>query len=128
MDMEPMPKKYLPKIWIRLMDYEPDFNSMEQTELGFKKVPVKDIIGTDSDNHIAMYFKSRFDDILNIVKIGEYDPNDDYPPTLFELDGKYFVASDGNHRVLVFKYLRKKFIIAEVSKLTRKRHRISINF
>lgn len=113
--MEIIPEEYKPQIWKELDKSYPKCGEMKQIERNNQWVEVDKIIGTDRDP--TRWFPRRFFRCIELLKKEEYDYNHDWLPILFKIGGEYFVASDGNHRVLAFKYLKIKKMTAEIVEL-----------
>lgn len=114
--MEKIPAKYKPKVWNKLDDVYPENSKMKQGKEVKKWVEVDKIVGTFRDPQV--WFASRFLKFVKLLEKSEYNYLDEYPPVLFKINGEYFVASDGNHRCLAFKYLKIKRMVAEVVELS----------
>lgn len=108
MFMEPIPKKYKPKIWEHLDTAYPNWKEMHQGKIHKKWINVDMIVGTASDIHTNKWFPHRFFRTMELIESGEYDFDYQYQPVLFQINNRYFVASDGNHRCLAFKFLKVK--------------------
>lgn len=113
--MEPIPLEYKPAIWKKLDEAYPSWKVMKQRNRKKQWIEVDKIIGTDAHND--KWFSNRFFNAIKLIEDEEYDYNHDWLPILFKINGEYFVASDGNHRCLAFKYLKIKKMTAEVVEL-----------
>lgn len=113
--MEPIPAEYHPNNWNQL-----DRETFIKYKQGSRKrmwVDTSKIIGTIAN--ARKWFPERFFHIVDLLQSNQYDYDHARPPVLFKLGQKYYVATDGNHRVLAFKYLKLKRIFAAVVELTK---------
>jgi len=113
--MEPIPEEYKPKIWLKLDKVHPEWKDMKQRNRKLQWLKVDKIIGTGAHND--KWFPRRFFEVIKLIKNGEYDYNHEWLPILFKISKEFFVATDGNHRCLAFKYLKIKKMTAKVVEL-----------
>jgi len=114
-DMDELTPPYKPNIWKKFDECYPDWRKMEQKELGIRWINVDRITGTLANTD--KFWSGRFLGNVKLLRNKEYDFSYPKPSVLFKVNNEYFVATDGNHRVLAFKYLGIKKIKAKVVKL-----------
>lgn len=108
-----MVNEYVPKDWKSLQKEYPNWGHIDQGKLKRQWVSVRDIIGSEKDSNLI--YLHRLEKIEKLVKDKEYDYKDDSPPCLIRINGKYFVMGDGNHRIIAFKRMGLRKIVADVS-------------
>lgn len=113
--MEIIPDKYKPKIWKSLDEAYPNNKNLKQTGRKRRKVNVNKIVGTIGRTN--KWYPERFFHAVWLLKNGKYDYDYIRLPILFKINGEYFVVTDGNHRVLAFKYLKIKKMTADIVEL-----------
>lgn len=80
-----------------------DWRNREQKVLGIKWVDVDKIVGTFA--RTDRFWKERFIGCIKLVEDHKYSFDCPKPLVLFKIRNEYFVTTDGNHRVLAFKFL-----------------------
>ena len=113
--MEKIPDKYKPQVWKKLDQAYPAWKHMKQKERDKQWIHIKKIVGTDAHND--KWYAYRFFNAIRLLEQKEYDYKHDHLPILIKINKEYFVAADGNHRVLAIKYLKIKKMTAEVVEL-----------
>ena len=113
--MDELIPPYRPDIWKNLDECYPEWIKKEQKETGAQWVNVDNIIGTCAPTD--RFWKERFLRAVSLLLDREYDFNNSNLPVLFKRKNEYFVASDGRHRTLAFKYLKIKKMKARVVEL-----------
>lgn len=113
--MEELMQTYKPKVWGNMEECYPNWRDKKQKVLGIRWVDVDKIVGTVA--RIDKFWKERFIECIKLVQTNKYNFNWAKPPVLFKIRNEYFVTTDGNHRVLAFKFLELKRIKAKVVEL-----------
>lgn len=88
----------------------------EETDLSEEKwVPLTNVVGTDAEL-TDRFEEERIEGVLEMLLAGEFKPKyTSKPPKYIEVNGDYYVGSDGNHRTIVAKAVGLEELFADVT-------------
>lgn len=108
-EYEEFKKEVIPKPWKVRPNYNLDAGYIKR---GMIWVNTDDIMGTNELN-IKRLVLTRFLTALKCITDGTYDA-EFKPIELIKIKGKYYVSSDGNNRVIAYKFLNIQRLLARV--------------
>lgn len=100
---------------------QPDYNKLNTDkpvfEMDFQKkrkyVPVSDIIGTGAGS-VDRLEQDRLKKVIELLIENKFEKEHERPPKLEQVGSDYYVAVDGVHRTLAFKFIGIEKIYADV--------------